>query len=164
MLKTKEARIKELEKNNENLKLKMGSVDSNLDELKYLKLKIGEYESKVSALTYKASARLPNTEPTQIFERKVIYQLKLENEALKQQLNLVNRPTHDSNNEQLPKKELKERLTDFNQRLEEVIGEHFSGDLALNGQSELFKKYERDRRQLIEKYNEEITQLKLKIL
>jgi len=57
----------------------MVNVDSNLDELKYLKQKITEYESKVSALTYKTASRLPNTEPTQIFERKVIYQLKVEN-------------------------------------------------------------------------------------
>lgn len=57
----------------------MVNVDSNLEELKYLKQKITEYESKVSALTYKTASRLPNTEPTQIFERKVIYQLKVEN-------------------------------------------------------------------------------------
>jgi hypothetical protein len=39
-----------------------------------------------------------------------------------------------------------------------------ASEVSANGHSELFKKYERDRRQLIEKYNEEITQLKMKIL
>lgn len=59
--------------------------------------------------------------------------------------------------------EVRERLTDFNHRLEEVIGENFNGEISYE-QNELFKRYERDRRKLIEKHNEEITQLKVKIL
>jgi hypothetical protein len=64
---------------------------------------------------------------------------------LKQQLNLTNKPTNDGE----PKKEVRERLTDFNQKLESVIGEQFALDQVNSGHSEMYKKYERDRRLLI---------------
>jgi hypothetical protein len=53
------------------------NFDNYLEEIKYLKQKITEYESKVSSLAFRPLTRKPNTEPTQIFERKIIYQLKL---------------------------------------------------------------------------------------
>ena len=107
---SRESTMKELERINESLSLKIGGLDNNLEEMKYLKHKIAEYESKVSALAFKPSARLSNIESTQVFERKVIYQLKIENDLLKQQLG--HRPTKDE-----PKKEVRDRLTDFNQKL-----------------------------------------------
>ena len=86
-----------------------------------------------------------------------------------------------SHHDKEQQEEVRERLTDFNTKLEEIIGDHINGDthhayyqnktsysngnsLQFNNQSDAFKKYERDRRQLIERHNEEIAQLKVKIL
>jgi hypothetical protein len=111
------------------LKFKISGFDNYLEEIKNLKLKISEYESKVSSLAFRPLSRAPNSEPTQIFERKVIYQLKLENEVLRQKLGMASR----ANGHALPKEgqeEVRERLTDFNAKLEEVIGSTFNGDLT----------------------------------
>ena len=61
---------------------------------------------------------------------------------------------------------MKERLADFNHRLDELIGHStFTAELSSEqASSDLFKKYERDRRKLIERHNEEISQLKLQLL
>ena len=76
-IKTKEGHITELERNSDSLKNKISSFDTYLDEIKYLKQKIIQYESKVSSLAFRPLSRNNHSEPTQIFERKVIYQLKL---------------------------------------------------------------------------------------
>ena len=74
-------------------------------------------------MSFRPASRSPNTEPTQIFERKVIYQLKLENEALRQRLG-INGHTNGSTSAQAKEGQVdvKERLTDFNHKLEELIG------------------------------------------
>jgi len=88
----------------------------------------------------------------------------MENEALKKQIginlsksskevNLVDIPERDTG-----KPDVKQRLSDFNKKLEEIIGEQLP-----NISNELYNQYERDRKLLIEKHNEEITQLKAKI-
>ena len=119
----------------------------------------------MSSMSFKPSSRNLHTESTQIFERKVIYQLKLENEALKQRLG-INGHTNGSKSARVKdgvEVDVKERLTDFNHRLEELIGGEGTS-MEINGEGEMYKRYERDRRRLIEKHNEEITQLKVKIL
>ena len=88
IVKRRESQISELENNSESLKNKISGFDNHFEEIQYLKKKISEYEHKVSSLSFKPASRSPNTEPTQIFERKVIYQLKLENEALRQRLGI----------------------------------------------------------------------------
>jgi hypothetical protein len=141
-------------------------MDHNLEEIEYLKHKISEYEHKISYQSHRFVSRLPDLEPTQVFERKVIYQLKVENEALRRQLGLApkpegkeaNIPERDTNNTNVH-----QRLSDFHKKLEEVISENLVVDYSLTG-DELFRRMERDRRLLIEKHNEEITQLKVRIL
>jgi hypothetical protein len=88
----------------------------------------------------------------------------MENEALKKQLginltksvktvNVLEIPERDNS-----KPEVKQRLNDFNKKLEEIIGEHLP-----NISNELYNQYERDRKLLIEKHKEETAQLKAKI-
>lgn len=162
-LKARDARIKELEKSLDSLSSKIRSFDHNLEEIDYLKHKISEYEHKITYQTYKFAPRLPDLEPTQVFERKVIYHLKLENEALRRQLGLLpttdtkDLPEHDSN------LHVNQRLNDFHKKLEEVISEHQLVDYNLTG-DELYRRMERERRLLIEKHNEEVSQLKVRIL
>ena len=50
-----------MQRSNDNLRYKLSSYDSYMEEIKYLKQKISEYESKVSSLAYKPSIRRPNT-------------------------------------------------------------------------------------------------------
>lgn len=112
--------------------------------MEYLKHKITEYEQKISYQNHKfAAMRLPDLEPTQVFERKVIYQLKVENEALRRQLGLSPKPEGREAN--IPERDtpnntnVNQRLNDFNKKLEEVISEHAVVDFNLTG-DELYRR------------------------
>ena len=140
-----------MEKTIDSLNNKIRTFDHNIEEMEYLKHKITEYEHKISYQNHRFTTRLPDLEPTQVFERKVIYQLKVENEALRRQLGLspkqegkeVNIPEKDTNNNHVH-----QRLTDFHKKLEEVISENIVVDYNLTG-DELYRRMERDRRLLI---------------
>lgn len=155
-----------MEKTVDSLNSKIRGFDHNIEEIEYLKHKISEYEHKISYQNHRFTTRLPDLEPTQVFERKVIYQLKVENEALRRQLGLS--PKQEGKEINIPEKDtnsyhVNQRLADFHKKLEEVISENLVVDYSLTG-DELYRRMERDRRLLIEKHNEEITQLKVKIL
>lgn len=59
---------------------------------------------------------------------------------------------------------IQKRLNDFNEKLEILLGEEgrLSEEVENRG-SELYKKFERERRALIERHNEEVSQLKVRI-
>jgi len=127
--------------------------------MEYLKHKITEYEVKTNMFSLQRPySRLADLEPTQVFEKKVIYKLKMENEALRKELGMgfVKKNSPEINYENIPEKDtnneyVKERLNNFNQRLEEIIGEHFSGELP-DISDELYKQFERERIMLIDKH------------
>lgn len=101
-------------------------MDHNLEEIEYLKHKITEYETKISSMGYQKhqNYRISDIEHTQVFEKKVIYQLKVENEALKKQLgyNQMKNPSRPTSQADIPERDgkqqhVQQRLNDFNQKL-----------------------------------------------
>jgi hypothetical protein len=103
--------------------------------MEYLKHKITEYEVKTNMFSIQRPySRATDLEPTQVFERKVIYKLKMENDALRKELGVSQGKQPEINHQNIPERDtnsqhVKERLNNFNQRLEDIIGHHFSTQL-----------------------------------
>jgi len=66
----------------------------------FLEQKVKEYEARLFNQTFKYTPSNYDYEATKVFEREVIYELKEENERLKEFINqkrIANKPTTDKN-------------------------------------------------------------------
>lgn len=138
----KDQKIKHLENNIETLKLKMNDSGNHKEEdfinqqqIEVLRKKVAEYEAKIhhyssyskTNMNYQISDYNKDYDAVRIFENKLIYNLKKENEMLRENQG-GNYHSLSSNNIKQNKSQhvdyIQKRLYDFNQKLEEMIKEN----------------------------------------
>ena len=101
----------------------MGDQEINAQKVIYLQQKVKDYEARLFTQTFKYNPANYDYEATKVFEREVIYELKEENERLKEFINQkkVLKPTTDKNNLELSRAELEIKEA-FDEELDEVQG------------------------------------------